>query len=115
MHELSVTQSIIDIATKEAEKNNAKRVIEIKIVMGSCTCLVPSIVQDYFDLMSEGTPAHKAKLTIEKVNATLRCEDCGEVSDVEKFRMVCPKCNSRNTTLLTGKEFYIDSMEVEDE
>lgn len=114
MHELPITQSILDIALKEAKRVNAKKVYEIKIKMGECCDYVPEILQEYFNLLSEDTIAYEAKITVEKIKATLLCKDCNEIFNVEKFRMRCPKCNGRNTELKSGKEFYIDSLDIED-
>jgi len=104
---------MVNIVVEEAEKANANKVINVKVVMGRCTCLVPQIVNDYYELMSEGTVAENSKLHIERINGKVKCNDCGEISEISDFRVVCPKCNSRNTSLIAGKEFYIDSIEVE--
>lgn len=114
MHELPVTQSICDIAVQEARRAGAQKVTEIRIKQGEYTGYVPEIVQIYFDLVSEGTIAEGAKLVIEPVPAVLFCRECGVESPGEHFRMRCPLCNSRNVELKSGREFYIDSLEVED-
>lgn len=114
MHELPVTQSICDIAVREARRVGARKVTQIRIKQGEYTDYVPEIVQVYFDLVSEGTIAEGAKLVIEPVPAVLSCRDCGKESRGERFRMRCPLCNGRNVELKSGREFYIDSLEVED-
>jgi len=114
MHELSVTQGIVNIVVDEAKKSNAKKVTNVKVTMGKCTCLVPEIVVDYFSLMCEGTCAEGAKLSIERTPGKVKCNDCNKTSVIPDFRIVCPECGSRNTELVAGKEFYIDSIEIEE-
>lgn len=114
MHELPVTQSICDIAVKEAERIHAKKVCSITIKMGDYSDYVPEIIQEYFNLVSEGTVAEGAQIQVERVGATLYCEDCGIISPVSHFRMRCPLCGGSHTVLKTGREFYVDRMEVEE-
>lgn len=115
VHELPVTQSICNIAVQEAERAGASGVSAIRIKMGAYVDYVPAIIQEYFNVVSEGTLAEGAVLEIERVPAVLRCGDCHGESPMERRRMRCPRCGSRRVELVTGKEFYIDSMEVEAE
>lgn len=115
MHEFPVTQSICRIAVEEAKRIGAQRITRIMIAQGDYTDYVPDIIQEYFNIVSEGTLAEGAQLEIRKIPAVLHCEECGMDSVVEHFRMRCPLCLSGKTKLLSGKEFYIDSMEVEED
>lgn len=113
MHELSVTESILKIAEEEAEKNKASKIINIKIKVGELSGVMPQLIQEYFNLVATGTKAEGAELIIDRIQATLKCKDCNNVSRIDRMKMKCPVCSSINTEVLTGKEFYIDSMEVE--
>lgn len=114
MHELAVTQGILDIAVAEAEKVGNRKVINIKIKLGAFTGLVPSCIQEYYNLISEDTVAEGAELIFEKIPAVIHCETCGTDSTLYHFRLRCSKCNGNKVKIVSGKEFYIDSMEVED-
>lgn len=115
MHELPVTTSICNIAVEEAQRIGAAKICRITICQGEYTDYVPEIVQEYFNLVSGGTLAEGAQLEIKKIPALIHCRDCGMDSRGEHFRMRCPLCGSRNTELKSGKEFYIESMEVEED
>lgn len=62
MHELSITQSIVNIAAETAAKHQVKRVNEIRIRIGEYSGIVPQCVQQYFDILSKGTAAEGAVL-----------------------------------------------------
>lgn len=66
MHELPITQSIINISCEEAVKHNVKKVRKIKIKVGELTGLVPQSIQYYFDIISKGTIIEGAVLDVEK-------------------------------------------------
>ncbi len=113
MHELAITESILNIALSEAEKHGASKVISIKIKLGEYSDIVPQFIQEYFNIVSAETPASGASLFFERIPVTVRCLDCGAESPMEKRKFICPACRSSNIKMLTGKEFYIDSLEAE--
>lgn len=114
MHELPVTQSIIKIAKEEAEKHNAVKVSNIKLVVGELTGMVPECIQYYFDLLSKGTILEGAELTLKKLPLIAECKDCHYENRMINFpQNLCPSCKSENIRVKGGNEFYIDSMEVE--
>lgn len=113
MHELSLTESILNIAIDEAKKHNANKVLEIKLKIGEMSGVVPELIQEYFNIVSHGTIADSAKLTVEYVPVTVECLDCKNQSKIDKLHFKCPVCSSTNIKLKTGREFYVDSMEVE--
>lgn len=79
MHEYAVTQSMIAMAVEEANKAEASRIIEIRLVIGDLSTIIDDSVQMYFDIMSEGTLAEGAKLVFNRVKAEFKCKTCGEV------------------------------------
>lgn len=113
MHELSITESILRIAKSELEKSKAKKIINIKIKVGELSGVVPDLMQEYFNIVTKGTEADGAKLIVDKVPIVIKCLDCGDENLISKMKMKCPKCESVNLKMISGKEFYIDSMEVE--
>lgn len=114
MHELGVTQSILDISLSEASKYNAKKITEIKISIGVMAGMVPECIQEYFNIISEGTIAHKAKLSFKKIPVTFECCDCGEKYSSEKISFRCKNCGTNRVKILSGKEFFVESIDIDD-
>ena len=114
MHELAVTQGILDIAVKEAEKVGGRKVTRINIKLGALSGMVPACIQEYYDIISEDTPAYKARLEFDIVPAVIKCNECGSESEIARYRLRCPVCDANKVELIRGREMYIDSMEVED-
>ena len=113
MHELAITEGIIKIAVEAAKQNNAERVLSIKIKCGEFSGVVPQLIQEYFDIVSNETIAQGAKLLVEKIPITIKCFDCNTENVIEKSNIKCPKCGSFNYRIIAGKEFFIDLVEVE--
>ena len=72
MHEMGVTQSLLNITLEHAQRANAVRVNELRIVVGELSSIVDDSVQFYWDFVSQGTIAEKARLTFRRIPATMR-------------------------------------------
>ncbi|HQF61141.1 MAG TPA: hydrogenase maturation nickel metallochaperone HypA [Anaerolineaceae bacterium] len=112
MHELSVTESILNIASRHAEQAEAKRVTDIHIVVGKLSSIVDDSVQFYWDMISEGTICAGATLHFQRVPARLACLDCNAEFELSAELIPCPKCGSVRVKVLAGEEFWLDSIEI---
>jgi len=113
MHELAVTENILEIANRHAQQANATRVTAINLVIGRLSSIVDVSVQFYWDMISEGTLSAGARLHFQRVPARLACQDCGHEYTLEGDLIPCPVCGSIRVRVLTGEEFYVDSIEIE--
>lgn len=113
MHELAVTQGILKICDEEKRKHNFLKVKEIRIKVGDLTGLVPSCIDYYFGIVSKGTVSEGAKIIVDKLPIIINCKECNYSGEIEKGEYGCPRCSSYSIKITNGKEFYIDSLEVE--
>lgn len=115
MHELPVTESILKIVLAHAEKNDVRRVMTIHLQAGRLSDLEDEWIQRYFDYLSRGTPAEGAKLQIERTPIRLECSACAASYTVEtagELNTPCPECGQKDSRLISGREYYIKSIEV---
>lgn len=115
MHELAVTQSILEYSLKEAEKRKAAKLKAIRLRMGPFTGLYPECIQMYLDVLAEGTIAEGARIEAEVLPLRVLCRDCEKESEITRKRIACPHCGSLRLKILSGKEFMIYSLEVEED
>jgi hydrogenase nickel incorporation protein HypA/HybF len=116
MHELPVTQSILDIVLKHAAKNQVTKIHAINLSVGELSDLQDEWIQRYFDYISKGTLAEGAKLVIERIPVKFRCTACSEEfqANVREMKDIsCPSCGKNDLSLVSGREYYIKSMEAE--
>lgn len=114
MHELSITEHLLDQCLKEAEKCNARRIRVINICVGQLRGIIPECIQVYLDMLAEGTIAEGAKIEAEYPPVKVQCMACGRYGEITPHDLNCPSCGSLNLKLLSGKEFYIKSLEVDE-
>lgn len=113
MHELSVTEEILRIAVEHAGQAGARRITDINLVIGALSSVVDDSVQFYFDFLSPDTLAEGARLHFERIEARLRCRMCGQEFTPRGMDWNCPRCDAVGGEVVAGKEFYVDSIEVE--
>ena len=111
MHELSIAESVVQIASRHA---NGRRVTREWLKVGHLRQVVPSALAFGFDLVAEGTPVEGAELEMENVPATGVCRDCGTESRLQTFPLQCGACGGFDLELLTGEELFVESLELEE-
>jgi len=113
MHELSITQSMLDIVLEQAEKAGAKEVEQVNLIIGEMTGVVQECVQFYFSLLGKGTIAEKAVLSCKMVPATAKCRKCSKTFQPEDYIWTCPHCGNHGIEIVAGQELFVESIEVE--
>lgn len=114
MHELPVTESILEITLRHAKTHQAKKVTDIYLVLGDWSTIIDDSVQFHWDILSENTIAQGATLHFERIPVELFCLNCAHTYTPTDKELVCPKCGSVRVKVVKGDEFNIDSIEIED-
>jgi hydrogenase nickel incorporation protein HypA/HybF len=114
MHEMAVTQSILDIALRHAREASALRILAINLVIGELTGFVDQSIQFYFDFVSKDTLAQGAQLRFERVAVRVQCHACGaEYLPPDSRLWTCPACGGLGGAIIAGREFSVASIEIE--
>jgi hydrogenase nickel incorporation protein HypA/HybF len=111
MHELSIAESVVRIASDHA---SGRRVTKVELRVGHLRQVVPSALDFAFELVAHGTPVEGAELVQEVVPATGRCRACGEESEQEGFPLGCARCGGLDVEVTGGEELLVDSLELEE-
>lgn len=112
MHELSVTQSLLEIALQHARSANANQITDLHLVIGEFATIVDDSVQFYWDMISAGTIAEGAVLHFQRIPVLMRCMDCDQSFEPTGGELLCPVCGGINLRLQKGDEFYLESIDV---
>jgi hydrogenase nickel incorporation protein HypA/HybF len=113
MHELGITENIVNITLAKADEAQASKVLKINLVIGELSGFVADCIQFYFDTLSKDTIAQGAALHFETVPAQLRCRNCSAVFNPRDTLWSCPECGSQSVEIFKGRELFIESVEVE--
>jgi hydrogenase nickel incorporation protein HypA/HybF len=113
MHELAITQSILDLVITHAEREQATRILEVHLIVGELNGVVPESMEFYFEHLSKGTIADGARLVFEMVQVTALCRSCNEQAPLSKNDWKCPFCGALGLKLIAGEELSVRCIEVE--
>ncbi len=111
MHEYPAAQRIVEIA---AEAAGARRVRRVTLVMGDACGYLPESIALFFELLGEGTACEAAALNIERTVSKLRCTACGALFVRAPFSFDCPDCGGAGAPTELGREFAVESIEIEE-
>jgi len=115
MHELSVTENVLEIALKHAESSKAIKVLRVNLVIGQLSSIIDDSVEFYWDSITEGTLCENSALTFRRLPAIFQCLNCGSRFNLSEELTTCPQCKGNKTQMISGDEFYVDSIEIEKE
>jgi hydrogenase nickel incorporation protein HypA/HybF len=115
MHELSVTQSVLEIALRHARQGNARHITDLYLVIGELASIVDDSVQFYWDMISQDTIAEGARLHFKRLPAEMQCMICAERFHPGRENFACPVCGSNGAKIVAGEEFYMESIGIDND
>ena len=113
MHELAICQSLMNQVESIAQERNAASVTSIVIGMGPLSGVEVQLLKNAYPIASAGTIAEHAELVIEQLPLRVKCNSCGAESDASPNKLVCAQCGDWRTTLVSGDELMLMSVELE--
>ena len=113
MHELAICQSLMDQVEAIALERNALSVTSIVIGIGPLSGVEAQLLQNAYPVASAGTIAEDAELVIQQLPIKVRCTQCDTESDALPNKLICKQCGDWRTTLVSGDELLLVSVELE--
>jgi hydrogenase nickel incorporation protein HypA/HybF len=121
MHEFSMTQQIVENVLQEARKHDAKRVLEVRLVIGKLTFLGIEQVRFSYRVLTKGTIMERSRLHIREKDGVVRCTRCGykgslnyeddSAYHVPTFTLLCPRCGNA-VKIIGGRECTIERVKI---
>lgn len=108
MHELAITQSVVDAVCERAA---GRPVHTVRVRVGTLTAVVADSMRFCFDLITEGTVAEGAELEIDQPPGAGHCRACATDFTLTDLVLLCP-CGSADVDITAGRELQIISMKV---
>ncbi len=111
MHEMSITQGIIDLCLEHAA---GRRVHSIDVEIGELSSVVPEAVEFCFEACSRETLLESARLVIIRVAGRGLCQECGRETPLPELYAACQHCGSNRVAIMAGEELRVREIEVDD-
>jgi hydrogenase nickel incorporation protein HypA/HybF len=113
MHEYPVVQRIIKIAEEAARESKARKILRINLVVGELSGFIGDSIRMYYDVLSKGSAAEGAEINIKIVKPELECASCGKIFEKKGRSFKCPACGGDAVLTGKGREFYVESVDIE--
>jgi hydrogenase nickel incorporation protein HypA/HybF len=114
MHELAVVEALVANVFEKAQESNAKKINRVYLVVGELSGVLTDAVEFYFAFLTKDSIAAGASLFFVKPPTQVKCRNCGTVYNPENLNLTCPNCKEKKVEIISGRELYIESMEVEE-
>lgn len=113
MRELQATQIIFQKVLSQV--HDSRRIRNVVLAIGEISELDQDQIQHHWIELSKGTPAEQAPLHFRLIKAEVQCMACFSKYVPTDGKIHCPYCGSYGAKILSGEEFYLESIEWEDD
>jgi hydrogenase nickel incorporation protein HypA/HybF len=108
MHELAITQSVVDMV---AERTAGRQVSLVRLEVGRLSGVVPDAMEFCYELLIGGTALEGSTLVIQQTPGSAHCRSCGRDFALDDLILLCP-CGSAEVELIAGRELRVLSVEL---
>lgn len=112
MHELAVGRALLKQVTSIMLERQAATVTGITLKIGPLSGIEPALLRAAYDQLRRETGAERAELHMIEVPVRIRCEACDIEMEAASNRLVCSRCGSTHTALVSGDEMLIESVDL---
>jgi Zn finger protein HypA/HybF involved in hydrogenase expression len=96
VHELGITQGIVERARETARQAGAVKVTDLFLTITPAADFQPESIEMYFEMLTDEDELLKsAKLHFENAPIAATCLACGEEFPTETSQPICPACGSQ--------------------
>lgn len=112
MHELSLAQSIVEMAEVEARRHHAAVIEELELEIGLLAGVDVETLDFALESAVKGSWLENARIVRHVLTGEARCGECQTVFSLHTPLVPCPQCGSWWIEILRGKELRIKSIVV---
>jgi len=113
MHELGITEEILESVLQEAEQAQAERVSAVYLVNGPFSGVADEAVRFYWPTVTRQTLCEGSILHFVAEPGEALCLDCEETFEATDYDLLCPICGGGRVQLIAGNRLRLESIEVD--
>jgi hydrogenase nickel incorporation protein HypA/HybF len=112
MHEMALTQNILEILRDAALSHGFSRVTTVRLEIGALSGVEPEAMHFCFDVITKNTLAEGAILEIIRTCGTGQCLQCGQTVEVSTRFEACSCCGGYAIQITDGDTLRVNNLEV---
>lgn len=111
MHELAVTEALLEQVLAVAKKQRLDRVDRVSIRLGQFASFVDESIDFYWQILAKDTLAVKAKVVIVRIPGEIKCLSCKQALPPMATKPdLCPLCQSFKLVVVGGDELILEEI-----
>lgn len=113
MHELSIAQSLAELATDAAQTAGAIGVQSVRLRLGPLSGVVENALQFSWEVVTAETLLAGAQLLVEVAPVVIYCATCqAQQTPTSTQWLRCPICGAPPAQILQGRELELTAVEI---
>lgn len=113
MHELSLAMSLVGQVQDLLQEHEGAKVLKVCVSMGKLSGVEREAFEFCYPMACEETPLQGSSLEVKEIPITIECGECGKRSEISEPILECAYCKSSAISIADGKDFIINSFEIE--
>lgn len=113
MHELSIAQSLAELATAAAQTAGALGVQSVRLRLGPLSGVVEDALQFSWEVVTAETLLAGAQLVVEEAPVVIYCVHCQAQQTLTSTQWLrCPTCGEPPAQIVQGRELELAAIEI---
>lgn len=112
MHEMSIAQSIVELAEEQARSRHSEAVEELELEIGRLAGVELHTLDFALESAVKGSMLEQASIVRHIIDGEGRCMDCGQLFPMNALFTPCPVCGSYCVKIIKGKELRVKSIVI---
>jgi hydrogenase nickel incorporation protein HypA/HybF len=112
MHEMSLAESVVQIAEETARGHGGSRISLVLVEVGQLAGVEIEALRFCFEVARRESLAADATLVIEQPDGQAWCMPCGETVSLSSLADPCPRCGSHQLQVTGGNELKVREVEI---
>lgn len=112
MHEVAITQQLVEIAQNQAANHGANKVTSVTVEIGALSGVIAQAVEFCYDSCTQGTILEGSELKIIATEASGWCSDCQQRCQIDATTLACMVCQGFMIKAEQGMELRLVEIDV---
>lgn len=114
MHEYFIVQNLFKVVENLLKQHPRKKIVKAVLLIGKYSGVEPELLKTALEFFKRDSPLKEAEIILEITELKLKCKDCEIEFNKDKWDVLCPRCGSFNTQIISGEELLLKSLELVD-
>ena len=115
MHETTFVNQILAVLHQNARKVKDAQKVVANVRLSAFSHVTPEALKETFKALNNDESFTKVSLKVLPLELPVECKSCERKSTITQRQFSCPYCQSADINIQMDKEFFVESLDIENE